>query len=85
MKYLAIAVTVLALAGCKERLEEGAEIDKKRAERKEGKVNVNGKLVDAPPVGVSEVMVLVDGKWHPAKNVEVRCVNGQCKPVVVRR
>lgn len=81
MKALLMVLAVLMLAGCNvgERLDDGAKQEKKANAR-------NGKVVNPPPVplGVSEEMILVDGKWELAKNVEVRCVNGHCKPVLKR-
>lgn len=84
MKHIAIILALASLTGCKERLEEGAEIEKKRAVRKEGFVNVDGKLVPNPPAGISEVMVLVEGRWMREKDKgvtwHVSCGENGCKP-----
>lgn len=83
MRMFCTMLAVLALAGCnKERLDEGAE--KERAIRKDGKINVDGKLVDAPPAGIGETLVLVEGRWMRAKDEgvtwHVSCGENGCKP-----
>jgi hypothetical protein len=78
MKALFAIAALIALVGCTERLKEGAD----REKREEGKINVNGKMVKQPNPGITEPHVLVDGKWVPARLVEMQCKNGQCVPVV---
>lgn len=84
MKHIAIILALASLTGCKERLEEGAEIEKKRAVRKEGFVNVDGKLYPAAPAGITEAYCLVDGKQVPARLVRTKCENGKCVLYVVK-
>lgn len=85
VRILAVLLALLVVAGCKERLEEGAAAEKaetakekKRAVRAEGKINIDGKLYPAAPAGVSETYCLVDGKQVPARWVKTKCENGQC-------
>ena len=85
MKALFGVLAVLALTGCnRERLSEGAE-----KERTAPTINVAGKQEPAPPVGISETMVLVEGRWMRAKDEgitwRVECGGGECKPKLIRK
>ena len=83
-KVCVILAVLAILVGCnKDRLDEGAKVESKKT------INVAGKQEPAPPVGISEAMVLVEGRWMRAKDEgvtwEVRCHEGQCNPRVIKR
>jgi hypothetical protein len=82
-KVCGVLALLVILAGCnKERLEEGAKAESKKT------INVAGKREPAPPVGISDTMVLVEGRWMRAKDEgvtwQVRCHDGQCKPRLIK-
>lgn len=64
--------------------KKAAELERKRAVRKEGMVNIDGKLYPAAPDWITEAYCLVDGKQVPARLVRTKCDNGQCKLYVIK-